>query len=255
MADLSLNDRLQPALLDRLLDDERTVALIRILVDSAQLERLKLPMPALIDILRAQGLTLQAEERAGDYVELRLTTSRAHASPSQLRALVVRPPGAPQGVPLQSFATLEATSIPNLELESSERRQLSRAKLRECVLRDLGWLFNSLNLESAQDLADFPQVNNSVLNYGLPSFAGRMISSINPTEAAAELRRTVEFFEPRLRNVRVRPLAADEAHNDGTLEFAIEAELWGQPTSQHLQLRTWIDMVSGDIAIAEARGT
>ncbi|HTV77329.1 MAG TPA: type VI secretion system baseplate subunit TssE [Steroidobacteraceae bacterium] len=254
MVDLSLNDRLQPALLDRLLDDERTIALITVRVDPAALERVKLPLPALLDILRAQGLSLRSEEQAGETVELKFTASRAHVSPSQLRALILKPAGAPQGVTLQSLATLEATSIPNVELESSERRQLSRAKLRECVLRDLGWLFNSLNLDSTQDLGPFAEVPTSVLNYGLPSFAGRMVSSINPTEAAAELRRTVECFEPRLRNVRVRPLEADEAHTDGTLEFAIEAELWGQPHPQHLQLRTWIDMVSGDIAIAEARG-
>ncbi len=122
-------------------------------------------------------------------------------------------------------------------------------------MRDLGWLFNSLSLESAQDLAEYPEVMRSVINYGLPSFAGRMISSVDPIVAAAELRQVVELFEPRLRNVRVRPLEADEGRNDGTLEFAIEAELWGQPTSQQLQLRTWIDMVSGDIAIEEARGT
>jgi type VI secretion system protein ImpF len=255
VADLSLNDRLQPALLDRLLDDERTVALVRIRIDRAGLERLQLPLPALIDILRGQGLSLQAEESGNDVIELRLTASSARASPSQLRALILRPPGAVQGVALQSFATLEATSVLNMELESAERRQLSRAKLRECVLRDLGWLFNSLNLESAQDLAEFPQVIDSVLNYGLPSFAGRMISSVNPVEAAAQLRQAVELFEPRLRSVRVRPLEADEGRNDGTMEFAIDAELWGQPTSQHLQLRTWIDMLSGDISVEEARGT
>jgi type VI secretion system protein ImpF len=255
MADLSLNDRLQPALLDRLLDDERTIALVKMTIDAAALERLKLPMPALIEILRAQGLTLQEEASGADLTELRFTGSSVRTSPSQLRGLVIRPPGAPQGVTLQSFATVEATSIRNTELESAERRLLSRAKLRECVLRDLSWLFNSLNLESAQDLQDYPEVVDSVLNFGLPSFAGRMISSIDPLEAAEQLRRTVEYFEPRLRAVRVRHLAADEVRTDGTLEFAIEAELWGQPSSQHLELRTRIDMVSGDLSISEARGT
>ncbi len=127
MADLSLNDRLQPALLDRLLDDERTVALVRIQVDRVGLERLQLPLPALIDILRGQGLSLQSEESGDDVIELRLTASNARTSPSNLRALVISPPGAPQGVALQTFATLEATSVPNLELESLDRRQLSRA--------------------------------------------------------------------------------------------------------------------------------
>ena len=47
--------------------------------------------------------------------------------------------------------------------------------------------FYLLVFESAQDLGKFPHVMTSVVNYGLPSFAGRMISSINPSKAAAEL--------------------------------------------------------------------
>ena len=64
MPDLSLHDRLQPALLDRLLDDERTVVLVRVTVERGALERLKLPLPEFIEILRAQGLTLERREAA-----------------------------------------------------------------------------------------------------------------------------------------------------------------------------------------------
>src|SRR5579863_1119134 len=233
MADLALNERLQPALLDRLIDDERTIARVQVVVDSAALERLGLPPQALIDILAAQGLNLEHRGNEGDFLELRFTASRSHASPAQLRALILRPPGAPDGVPLQSFATVQSASIPNRELEPADRRMLSKTKLRECVLRDLGWLFNSLNLGSTQSLEAVPLVASSVLNFGLPSFAGRMASSIDPLESAARLRRAVELFEPRLSAVRVKPQPA-EADNDGTLEFTIEAQLWGYPQSQQL---------------------
>jgi type VI secretion system protein ImpF len=253
MADLALNERLQPALLDRLIDDERTIALVHIVVEVAALERLKLPAQALIDILVAQGLSLQQREPAGDFLELRFTASRLHASPAQLRALAIRPPGAPDGVQLQSFATVKSASIPNVELEPAERRMLSRARLRECVLRDLGWLFNSLNMESLQDLESFPQVASSVLNFGLPSFAGRMASSIDPLESAERLRRAVEMFEPRLSAVRVRPEPPTREESDGTLEFTIDAQLWGYPMSQQLELHTKIDTMTGDIAVTEGR--
>ena len=255
MPDLTLTDRLQPALLDRLLDDERTIALVRITVDTAALERLQLPLAGLIDILRAQGLTLQEQRAASDRTELRLIASRARVNPAQLRALVVRPPGAPQGVALQSFATVESSSIPNPEIEAPERRMLSRARLRESVHRDLRWLFNSMNLASSEDLAAFPEVAASVLNYGLPSFAGRMTTTIEVGDVVEGLRRAIELFEPRLRDVRVSPRHSEEerADQDGTLEFTIEAELWGQPVSQHLELHTRIDTLSGDISVQEAR--
>jgi type VI secretion system protein ImpF len=253
MADLALNERLQPALLDRLIDDERTVALVSVTVETAALQRLELPEQALIDILVAQGLSLQQRESAGDVLELRFTASRSHANPSQLRALVLRPPRAPDGVQLQSFATVQSASAPNVELESADRRMLSMRRLRECVLRDLGWLFNSLNLESSQDLQSVPQVASSVLNFGLPSFAGRMASSIDPMESADRLRRAVELFEPRLSMVRVKPQPRSEEESDGTLEFTIDAQLWAYPLPQQLELYTKIDTMTGDITVSEGR--
>jgi type VI secretion system protein ImpF len=252
MADLALNERLQPALLDRLIDDERTVALVNIVAETAALERLALPERGLIDIVVAQGMTLQQREIVGDFLHLRFTASRTHANPAQLRALVLQPPGAPDGVQLQSFATVQSASVPNVELESAERRMLSMRRLRECVLRDLGWLFNSLSLDSSQDMENVPQVASSVLNFGLPSFAGRMASSIDPAESAERLRRAVELFEPRLSAVRVKPQPAD-ADDDGTLEFTIEAQLWSYPSPQQLEVHTKIDTMTGDISVAERR--
>jgi type VI secretion system protein ImpF len=124
--------------------------------------------------------------------------------------------------------------------------------LRECVLRDLTWLFNSLSLEASLDLDAFPYVAASVLNFGLPSFAGWMISSIDPLQAAEQLRRAVELFEPRLRSVRVRPTPpaqGTQPDNDAVLEFTIDAELWGQPVAQRMELTTRIDTLSGDISV------
>lgn len=255
MADLALNERLQPALFDRLIDDERTVALVHIVVDLAGLDRLKLPAQALIEILIAQGLSLRQRESVAATLELRFIASRSHASPAQLRSLVVRPPGAPEGVSLQSFATVQSVSIPNTELEATDHRMLSTRRLRECVLRDLGWLFNSLNLDSTQDLAAFPQVASSVLNFGLPSFAGRMASSIDPMESAERLRRAVELFEPRLSSVRVRPQPPTQEESDGTLEYTIDAQLWGYPMTHQLELHTKIDTMTGDISVTEGRRT
>ena len=257
MPDLSLNDRLQPALLDRLLDDERSVALVHVAVDSGALERLKLPLAALLEILHAQGLKLERRDVTGDRIDLHFTAAYARTNPAQLRTLVIRPAGATEGVTLQSLATLQFASAPNKQLESAERRMLSRARLRECVLRDLTWLFNSLSLEATLDLDPFPCVGSSVLNFGMPSFAGRAISSIDPMQAAEQLRHVIELFEPRLRAVRVRPTQpVHEARRDtgAVLEFMIDAELWGQPVAQHMQIATRIDTSNGQISVLQAHG-
>jgi type VI secretion system protein ImpF len=254
MAELGLNDRLQPALLDRLIDDERSVILTTVTTSVDLLEQLALPVDALIEILRTHGLSVQKQERSNGAIELQCTSTRAATSPAQLRSFVIRPPGAPDGVPLRSVANFESHVTANTELESGDRRMLSMRRLRECVHRDLGWLFNAVNLDSEQDLSAVPHVAASVLNFGLPSFAGRMASSIDPAKAADRLRRAIELFEPRLRGVRVQPRARSDESDAGALEFLIEAELWGQPVSQHLELRTKIDLMTGDVSLVDERG-
>ncbi|HEY6924495.1 MAG TPA: type VI secretion system baseplate subunit TssE [Steroidobacteraceae bacterium] len=253
MADLALNERLQPALLDRLIDDERTVAQVSVVAESSALQRLHLTGRALIDILVAQNMILQQRAATEGLLSLRFSASRTHANPAQLRSLVLRPPGAPEGVQLQSFATVQSASVPNVELESPERRILSMRRLRECVLRDLGWLFNSLNLDSFEELESVPEVASSVLNFGLPSFAGRMESSIDMKESADLMRRAVELFEPRLSAVRVKPQPSSAEGSDGTLEFTIEAQLWAYPQPQQIEVHTKIDTLTGDIAVGEGR--
>jgi type VI secretion system lysozyme-like protein len=255
MVELALNDRLQPALLDRLIDDERSIVLVKATTSLEMLEQLALPAEAFAEILRAQGLKVEKVARVGPTLELHCTASREHANPAQLRAVLIKPPGAPQGVTLQTFASFESRAVLNTEIEALDRRMLSMRRLRECVQRDLGWLFNTINLDSEQDLSAAPHVAASVLNFGLPSFAGRVASSIDQGQAAERLRRAIQLFEPRLSNVRVSPRQRTEQEDDGTLEFTIEAELWGQPVSQHLQLRTKIDVMSGDVTVSDEHRT
>src|SRR4030095_2997094 len=68
---------------------------------------------------------------------------------------------------------------PEQRQESREKRILSPNKLRESVRRDLTWLFNTPNLATVEDLDRFPLVAESVVNYGLPSLAGRTTSSVD----------------------------------------------------------------------------
>src|SRR4051812_21674980 len=68
---------------------------------------------------------------------------------------------------------------PEQRQESREKRILSPSRLRESVRRDLTWLFNTPNLATMLDLANYPQVAESVVNYGLPSLAGPTTSSVD----------------------------------------------------------------------------
>src|ERR1700675_1163516 len=58
---------------------------------------------------------------------------------------------------------------PDKKVEGQDKRVLTKAQLRQAVLRDLVWLFNTTRLESSEDLSKTPNVRSSVLNFGLPA--------------------------------------------------------------------------------------
>jgi type VI secretion system protein ImpF len=128
---------------------------------------------------------------------------------------------------------------------------MSMSRLREAVLRDLGWLFNASGMDDVVDLESYAEVRRSVLNYGLRSLAGRAVTSIDPIEVSRRIRDAISFFEPRLSSIRVTPEMPDESGEGMTLSFLVEAELWGQPVAQQMSLRTSIDIDTGDVVVSD----
>lgn len=132
-------------------------------------------------------------------------------------------------------------------------RTMSMRDLRRAVRRDLVWLLNTVNLESVEDLSHFPHVPSSVVNYGVPGLSGRTLSTLKPDGVAALIRQAIERFEPRLSQVRVVHEPVEEGGDRG-LAFRIEAELWGNPLPQHMELRTMLDVDSRQIAVDDLGG-
>ena len=259
MAELSLRERLQPALLDRLEDDERFLTIFHVEVGRAQLAQLKLSEREWLEILFAQGLRIVEDERDGrsehadeDTLRSRLFAPSGRVSPAHLKALVLKPPGAPQGIAVQEFCRIETRTAPNAMPESSERRNVSMRRLRECVLRDVAALLNALNLEANVALERYPRVQRSVLNYGMRSLAGLSAVAVDPATAAAGIEEAIRRFEPRLRKVHVSPEARGSGSDGQQLSFRIDAELWGQPAPQQLILRTRIETDTGDVAVSDS---
>ncbi len=140
--------------------------------------------------------------------------------------------------------------------ESREKRVLSPSRLRESVRRDLSWLLNTSNLAATQDLDDFPEVERSTLNYGLPDLSGQTTSSIDKAALERLLRRVIWDFEPRLtrNSVKVRIVADYDQMDHNAMCFNIEAELWAQPLPLRLFLRTEVDLETGEVKVSEAVG-
>lgn len=145
---------------------------------------------------------------------------------------------------------------PDNTQESRDRRVLSVRRLRECVLRDLAWLLNTVNLAATEDLDEHPGVAESVLNYGVPDLTGRTGSSIDAGDMEKLLRQALWNFEPRIlhNSVKVRVKVDEERMSQNAVAFDIEGDLWAQPMPLRLYMRTELDLDSGDVNISEHTG-
>lgn len=264
MAELSLRERLQPSLLDRLVDDERELTIYELIVDREALQRLQVTLKDLTDIICAQGLEAGIDEHTRDSLAAHLKAPASHqvrlffhaasgrVGISRLKSLLIKPPGAPEGVRLETFIQFDTRNVINAATEPAERRYIAPRRLRETVCRDLAVLLNSTSLEASHDLSDLPHVQRSVLNYGMPSLAGRASASVDLRQIARSVEDVIRQFEPRLVQVRVTPETNRDSGEDHEIFLRIEAELWGQPVPQHLILRTRISTESGDVAVTDS---
>lgn len=148
---------------------------------------------------------------------------------------------------------------PDKAVESRERRVLSMRNLRQGVMRDLSWLLNTTNLQTCQpEIADYPHVAASVINYGMPDIAGKSASGYDVRDLERSMRQAIWDFEPRIirSTVVVRAKASDDssgAHN--VVRFDVEGDLWALPFPERLYLKTELDLESGSIRVSEQSGT
>jgi type VI secretion system protein ImpF len=145
---------------------------------------------------------------------------------------------------------------PDKKQESRDLRVVSLRRLREGVLRDLGWLLNATNMAVLEDLSEYPQVERSVLNYGMPALAGTLASSIDIDEFERRLYQAIVDFEPRILRdtLKVRLAVQTEQMSHNAMTFEIEGQLWAQPVPQRLYLKTEIDLELGEVKLSDYSG-
>ncbi|GMG81609.1 type VI secretion system baseplate subunit TssE [Paralimibaculum aggregatum] len=134
--------------------------------------------------------------------------------------------------------------------ETREKRVIDLRRLREIVLRDLTWLFNTTSLESVEDLTDYPHVRRSTVNFGIPDIAGVASSQQRAMELKDHMAERVRFFEPRILPGSFEIEVVDPNNLRRTVvALDIRGELWAQPLPIDLYMRTELDITSGDLSV------
>jgi type VI secretion system protein ImpF len=130
--------------------------------------------------------------------------------------------------------------------------------LREAVRRDIEALFNTERFESGllltateaemrpgpPALDDFPEVRRSVVNYGVPAFAGRSARDFDREALAKELKAVLAAFEPRLKESATR-ITVSTSDRAAGLSIEIDGLLIMAPAPERLRLRTMVDLDTG----------
>ncbi|HUB91347.1 MAG TPA: type VI secretion system baseplate subunit TssE [Dyella sp.] len=140
--------------------------------------------------------------------------------------------------------------------ESREKRVISASRLRDCVARDISWLLNCVNLGIDDELADYPEVARSVVNFGIPDLTGVAVAGIDAKVLQRKLRDAILAFEPRLTPNTLRVVVnADLKRMDRqSLTFNIESEMWAQPIPLNLYLKTEVDLETGKFNVSDSFG-
>jgi len=138
--------------------------------------------------------------------------------------------------------------------ESPDLRVIGKSRMRELVLRDLSWLFNTTFLLGDGSFDEHPYVRNSVLNYGLPALSGLSLSSIDPRCLETKVKRAILDFEPRILadTLVVEALVSEEqlAHHN-QISFRINGQVWAQPVPLEMLLQTDINLETGQVMVKD----
>lgn len=141
-------------------------------------------------------------------------------------------------------STLRFYTVPRIE-------KFNEAALRATVLRELNWILNTTNLDSVCDLEDFPEVETSVLNYGVRDMAGKLLQRRAIQSRARDIRDAIRRFEPRIdtQHLEVDPVTADNKPNAVT--FVIRGDVTAAVKALPVEFKTDVEIDTGIATLRE----
>ncbi|MBL4805931.1 MAG: type VI secretion system baseplate subunit TssE [Rhodobacteraceae bacterium] len=137
--------------------------------------------------------------------------------------------------------------------ETAREKVIDMRRLREIVLRDLGWLLNTVNQSVDMDPEEFPYASESTINFGIVDISGKRSTEARPHELERLLEKAITAFEPR---IVAGSLSVKLTNLEGTsrskIVFNIQADLWAQPVPMEIYMRSELSVASGEMTVVKA---
>jgi len=142
--------------------------------------------------------------------------------------------------------------------ETLQNSVVSKGRLKRTVLRDLVWLLNTTAYDVDGALGMYPEVQRSVINYGVPVLSGRVFSGVNWRDLERQIHAAIVAFEPRILPGTLSVKAsvpADLTGHHNLLQFELRGELWSMPYPVELLLRSELDLETGYMKLTDQLAT
>ena len=156
-------------------------------------------------------------------------------------------PGA--GVLDEASRELRRDTLRSVSLVALER--FNEEGLRGSVRRELAWLLNTTNFESGRDLAAYPQVRTSVLNYGVPDLAGKARDSRSVLQRARQIRAAIQAFEPRIDPATLDVEFSEIRERENALTYVIHADVRSAVRAIPIKLRTDVESDTSAVTVRD----
>lgn len=129
--------------------------------------------------------------------------------------------------------------------------RFNEAALRATVLRELNWILNTTQFGAIQNLKPYPEVATSVLNYGVPDMAGKLLQRRAVENRAREIKQAIRRFEPRISPLRLDVTATAKDAKPNAVTFVIRADVTSAVMALPVEFKTDVEIDTGAATLRE----
>ncbi len=153
----------------------------------------------------------------------------------------------PELIVTQSLLDRLSDDEPGTSTDPPTTRAQSFRAFKAALRRDLEWLLNTRQVP--MDIPEqMRELSRSVFAYGLPDMMALSGQNVQDRNVLQDyLRRAVEYFEPRLSDVRV--VSEPVAPNSRMLRFRIEGLARIDPAPEQVTFDTVLELTSGEYEV------
>jgi type VI secretion system protein ImpF len=112
-------------------------------------------------------------------------------------------------------------------------------------------LFNNQTRPDGKILNEFSYVKQSVLNYGIKYVSGEWADTEETRHLIRAIEEAIVQFEPRILKETLSVHQSNSSHkrHKSKIHFEIEGELWAEPISEKLFIKTEFDLETGECRV------